>query len=85
MMRHPQVNVAGRFDSYTNRLLQTSVEHFDFSTFVIQPSLTEQLARLIVGHGNLLVARMKIATYNHHRSASFFRASVVCATKFTRS
>jgi hypothetical protein len=30
-----------------------------------------------VQHGNLLVARLKITTYNQHRSAPFFRASVV--------
>ena len=36
-------------------------------------------------HGNLLIACMKIATYNYHRSAPFFQALVVCATKSTRS
>ena len=37
---------------------------FGFSTFVIEPSLTEQPARTFFGHGNLLVARVKITTYN---------------------
>jgi hypothetical protein len=31
-----------------------------------------------------LVARVKITSYNHHRSAPFFRALVVSATKSTR-
>ncbi len=38
-----------------------------------------------IQHGDLLIARMKIAAYNQHCSAPFFRASVVCATKSTRS
>jgi hypothetical protein len=47
--------------------------------------LEEHLAGLFSGHGNLLIACIKITTYNDHRSAPFFRALVVSATKFTRS
>jgi hypothetical protein len=34
-------------------------------------------ARRVVHHRNLLVARVKITSYNHHCSAPFFRALVV--------
>src|SRR5258708_21354800 len=41
------------------------------------PALEKQRYRFVVGHDNLLIACMKIATYNDHRSAPFFRALVV--------
>ena len=78
------VHRTGGFDAHAHGLLQTSVERFGLSTFVVQASFEEQLARGVLGHGNLLIARMKITTYNQHCSAPFFRASVVSATKFTR-
>jgi hypothetical protein len=36
-----------------------------------------QLARGLVQHRDLLVTCVKITSYNHHRSAPFFRALVV--------
>jgi hypothetical protein len=47
-----------------------------FSTFVVEPSL-HQFSRGFVHHGNLLIARVKITSYNQHCSAPFFRALVV--------
>jgi hypothetical protein len=44
---------------------------------VVQPPFEKYLSGFVVGHGNLLIACMKIATYNNHRSAPFFRALVV--------
>ena len=44
----------------------------------------EAVLRSLVGHGNLLVACVKITSYNYHCSAPFFRALVVSATKSTR-
>jgi hypothetical protein len=55
----------------TNR----SVGHPRFSAFVVEPSL-HQLSRGLVHHGNLLIARVKITSYNQHCSAPFFRAPV---------
>jgi len=41
------------------------------------PALEKQLSGAFLCHGNLLIACMKIVTYNDHRSAPFFRALVV--------
>jgi hypothetical protein len=65
-----------RFDAYPHRLRQSAVERLGFPVFVLQPSL-QQFSRGIVHHGNLLIARVKITSYNEHRSAPFFRALVV--------
>src|ERR1700739_245774 len=63
---------------------QGFVESRGLISFVAQPSLHEFVG-LQVQRGDLLVARVKIATYNPHSSAPFFRALVVSATKSTRS
>lgn len=42
---------------------------------VLWPTL-HQLSRLHIQHRNLLVARMKVTSYNYHRSAPFLRALV---------
>jgi hypothetical protein len=42
----------------------------------IQPPL-RQLASTLIQHRDLLVARVKITSCNHHRSAPFFRALVL--------
>src|SRR5690348_16820448 len=64
---------------------QTPVERVSFAAFVVQAALDKRLAGLFSGHGNLLIACMKITSYNDHCSAPFLRALVVCATKSTRS
>src|SRR5712692_1976247 len=52
--------------------------------FVTQSPL-HHFPRDFVQSGDLLIARVKIATYNPHRSAPFLRALVVSATKSTRA
>ena len=47
------------------------------NALVVQPPLQKQFSGFVVGHSNLLKARMKITTYNDHRSALFFRALLV--------
>jgi hypothetical protein len=56
--------------------VQIAVELVGFAALVIQSSLGE-FTRRLVHHRNLLVARVKITSYNHHCSAPFFRALVV--------
>src|SRR6266849_6539392 len=66
------VNGPGGFDPYAYRFLQTlqtPVERLGLAALVVQAALDKQLAGLFSGHGNLLIACMKIATYNDHRSA----------------
>jgi hypothetical protein len=41
-----------------------------FAALMIQSAL-DQFAGLVIGHGNLMVARVKITSYNQHRSAPF--------------
>ena len=73
------------FDPDANRFLQTPVKRFGFFALVSQSPFDKQFACGIFSHGNLLIARVEITTYNQHCSAPFLRASVVSATKFTRS
>jgi hypothetical protein len=73
------VNRARSFDAHAHRFLRTlqaSVESVCFAALVVQAALAKHLAGLFSGHGNLLIACMKITTYNDHRSAPFFRALV---------
>jgi len=86
--RPPRANVElanrpGGFDPHAYRTLQIPVERLGFSRLVIQPPFGQLPSRLIQ-HRDRLVARVKITSYNHHRSAPFFRALVVSATKSTR-
>src|SRR6202011_4725425 len=67
---------ASGFDSKPDRLAQAAVEGVRLSTFVVESSLDE-FAGGFVHHGDLLIACMKIATYNQHCSAPLFRALVV--------
>jgi hypothetical protein len=41
------------------------------AAFMVQAPLDEQLGGFLSGHGNLLVACVKITSYNQHRSAPF--------------
>jgi hypothetical protein len=52
---------------------ERTVKTSRFSVLVFQTTLRE-FARVGVQHRNLLVARMQITSYNHHRSAPFLRA-----------
>src|SRR4029077_13011379 len=66
------VNRTSRFDAYAYRLwrrLQTPVERVGFAAFVVESPLDQQLCGFFSGHGYLLVARVKIASYNQHCSA----------------
>jgi hypothetical protein len=81
------MNRAGRFDTYAyrfRRTLQAPVERLRLAAFVVQSALHQQFCGFFSGHGNLLIACVKITSYNQHRSAPFFRALVVSATKPTR-
>src|SRR5215470_12077336 len=62
---------------------QTAVKRVGLAALVVQTPLG-QFPGEGIQHGDLLIARVKIAAYNQHWSAPFFRASVVSATKFTR-
>jgi hypothetical protein len=70
------VNRPGGFDPHAHRALQIAIERLGLSALVIQLSLG-QLPSGFIHHRNLLIARVKITSYNEHRSAPFFRALVV--------
>src|SRR6202163_1024509 len=76
-------NRTRRFDAHPHRSLQVPVERVRFPALVIQSPL-HQLPGSLIHHGNLLITCVKIAAYNLHCSAPFFRALVVSATKSTR-
>src|SRR6266478_1158289 len=65
------MNGPGSFNPHAHWRLQTPVEGVGFTALVIQPPLEKQLAGLFLGHGDLLIACMKITTYNQHCSAPF--------------
>src|SRR5437899_9163094 len=71
------VKESGGFDAHAHRSLQIPVERVGFAARVLQTPLEKQLTCFVVGHGNLLIACVKITSYNNHRSAPFFRALVV--------
>jgi hypothetical protein len=71
------VNRSGGFDAHAHGSLQTAVEGVGLTTLVVQPPLEKQFSGLVIGHGDLLVASVKITAYNQHCSAPFFRALVV--------
>src|SRR5690348_17231805 len=73
----------GRFDAHANWFRQSTVESVGLAVLVLQTTLG-QLSRGVVDHGDLLVASMKITSYNQHCSAPSFRALVASATKLTR-
>src|SRR5690242_8648750 len=73
----------GRFHTHANRFRQVAIELVRFSVLVFQTALDE-LACLVIQHRDLLIARVKITSYNLHCSAPLFRALVASATKFTR-
>src|SRR5882672_2253405 len=55
----------------TASTLQTAIKRVGLAALVIQSPLREQLAGLFPGHGNLLIACVKITSYNQHCSAPF--------------
>src|SRR6267142_3353704 len=55
----------------TASTLQTAIKRVGLAALVIQSPLREQLAGLFSGHGNLLIACVKITSYNQHCSAPF--------------
>src|SRR5438105_1038881 len=69
---HPlePARVSGGFNPHSHRTGQRSVKSPRFAALVLQPAL-DQLAGLVVQHGNLLVARMQITPYNLHVLGSF--------------
>ena len=74
-MASNQARVPGGLDPHSNRALQAGIERPRLATLMFQTALHE-LACLRIHHRYLLVARVQIATYNHHRSAPFLRALV---------
>jgi hypothetical protein len=68
--------VTGRLDPHTNRLRQPFVKLSRLAVGVFQ-SLLDQLSGFRIQHRDVLLARVKITAYNHHRSAPSFRALVV--------
>jgi len=70
------LRMARRLYAHPRWLWQASVKRSGLSVFVLQPPLG-QLPGGLVQHGDLLIARVKIASYNSHRSAPFLRALVV--------
>jgi len=74
------VNGTRGFDTHKNRFgrtLQTPVERVGLAAFVIQAPLEKRVRSTFPSHGDLLIACMKITSYNQHCSAPFFRALVV--------
>src|SRR6266851_4134971 len=79
------MRVSCRFDPHSHRTSQSGIKRPRLAVLVFQTTL-QHLARLRVDHRYLLVARMQITSYNHHRSAPFLRALVAsAASKSTRS
>ena len=60
-----------------SRALQAPVERMGLAALVIESPRDKQFGGLFSGHGNLLIAGMRITSYNQHRSAPFFPALVV--------
>jgi hypothetical protein len=58
----------GRFDPYSHGPLQTAVKLLGFSAFVVEPPLG-QLASAFLHHCDLLIACVKITSYNHPAAA----------------
>ena len=57
------VNGSGGFHPHEYRLVKTAVERLGLAALVVEAALDKQLAGLFSGHGNLLIAFVKIATY----------------------
>jgi hypothetical protein len=64
----------GGFHPHAHGSRQITIERVGFTAFVVQPPLEKQLSGLLFGHGDLLIACVKITAYNQHCSAPFFRA-----------
>src|SRR6266849_9184914 len=71
------VNRTGGLNAYTHRPLQAAIKRVGLPALMIQTPLGEQLSCCVVDHGDLLVACVKIASYNKHRPSPLFRASAV--------
>jgi len=65
------VKESGGLDSHAYRSVKIAVERLGLAALVIQAPLEKQLSGGFFRHGNLLIACMKIATYNQHCSAPF--------------
>jgi hypothetical protein len=76
-------NRTGGFDPQAHRPQQISVERLGLAVLVIQPPFG-QLHSGLIQHRDSLVARGKITSYDHHRSAPFSRTLVVSAVESTR-
>ena len=74
------------FDPHADWLRQTAIKRVGLTALVVQPAL-DQLSGGFVHHGDLLIARVKITTYNEPAaagSAPFPSLGRLTATKFTR-
>jgi hypothetical protein len=69
------LRIEGRFHPDSRRTWKAGIKLLGFSVLMFQPAL-EHLTGCRIQHRNLLEARMKITTYNEHRSAPFLRALV---------
>src|SRR6516165_7306157 len=76
-LQHPlePLCIEGRFHPDSRRTWKAGIKLLGFFVLMFQPAL-ENLTGCRIQHGNLLEARMKITTYNEHRSAPFLRALV---------
>src|SRR5713226_5680253 len=75
---------ARRLHADQRRARQRFVEHYDLLALVAELPL-DDFTGFLVERCYLLVAWVKITTYNPHRSAPFLRALVVSPTKSTRA
>ncbi|MGH9512544.1 MAG: hypothetical protein ACRD2U_10465 [Terriglobales bacterium] len=72
------MRVTGGFDPYSYRPRQPGIKSLRFAVLMLQTPL-HQLSRLGVYHRDLLVVRMQITSYNHHRSAGGWPTFAVLA------
>ena len=84
---NPAWRALGGSNSHADRLRQTAIERVGLTALVVRPAL-DQLSGGFVQHGDLLIARVKIATYNQPAAAGSapYLPSLgrLTATKFTR-
>ena len=63
-MEDPAWPARSGLNPHADRLRQTTIERAGLAALVVQPPL-DQLPGGFVHHGDLLIARVKIAAYNH--------------------
>jgi len=71
------VNRASGFDAHAHRSLQTAVERARLAALSDPNAARGAASRGFLGHGNLLIACVKITTYNQIARTPLFRALVV--------